>query len=124
MSLHIGKLIEKKLNESNLSRKAFAERIHKSRSHLYKLFARDHINTDDLMAISKVLKHNFFLHFSDELKSYTYDENHVSVAEREKEFQERIQQLEEKLKVSEQENVYLKEINGFLKEKLENKGGE
>lgn len=117
MSLHIGKLIQKKLDESNLSRKIFAERIHKSRSHLYKVFSRDYINTDDLLVISRVLKHNFFQYFSDELKQYTYDENQVSLEDKEKGYQDKIHQLEEKLKVSEKENEYLKEINRLLKEK-------
>ena len=119
MSLHIGKLIQKKLDESNLSRKVFAERIHKSRSHLYKIFSRDFISTDDLLLISRVLKHNFFQYFAEELKQYTYDEDHVSVAEREQQYQTAINQLEEKLKGVEKENEYLKEINGFLKEKVE-----
>ena len=113
MSFSLGKLIEEKFRESRLTKTKFAELIHTSRSHLYTIFTRDDINTDQLIRISQVLKYNFFQHFADQFNQYPpHTEMNDQMAAM-KEQQARIASLE-------QENSYLKEINQLLKEKAGN----
>lgn len=112
MSFSLGKLIEEKFQESRLTKTKFAELIHTSRSHLYTIFTRDDINTDQLIRISQVLKYNFFQHFADQFNQYPPRNETVDQGAELNEQQHRIAALE-------QENTYLKEINNLLKEKLE-----
>jgi hypothetical protein len=61
MELHIGKEIEKIYHKSGLKLSEFAKRINTSPRNVYSIFERPEIKTDQLMKISKVLRHDFFL---------------------------------------------------------------
>lgn len=60
MALHIGNRIQEVLDISGISRTEFAKKINKSRANLYDMFKRASMNTADIKAISKALRHNFF----------------------------------------------------------------
>jgi hypothetical protein len=61
MELHIGKEIEKIYHKSGLKLSEFAKRINTSPRNVYSIFERPEIKTDQLLKISKVLSHDFFL---------------------------------------------------------------
>ena len=117
MSWKIGQEILKKLNESSLSRKEFAEKISKSRSNLYPIFSKDHINTEELILISKALNYNFFSYYFEEMKHLPPSNEESLAIQNLKVAEGRIEELEEKLKVLEMENAYLKKINELLEGK-------
>ena len=117
MSWKIGQEILKKLNESSLSRKEFAEQISKSRSNLYPIFEKAHINTEELMLISKALNFNFFTFYYEELRHLPPPDSGLEAEEKLKDCELKVSTLEEKLKVLEMENAYLKKINGLLEGK-------
>jgi len=64
MTKHIGREIKTVFEESGLSKSEFARRINKSRETIYDIFERQSIDTGLLKAISEVLKHDFFLHYT------------------------------------------------------------
>lgn len=119
MSLKIGQLIEQKLNDSNLSRKEFAERISKSRTNLYSIFAKTHISTAELTLISKALEYNFFTHYYEELKQFPPSNQEMVPTTELKMSQEKVASLQEQVNRLEIENAYLKKINKLLEESKE-----
>lgn len=65
--VHIGKKIKEIVGRSNFSVTEFAKNINRSRDVAYKIFAKDNIDTVLLERISKVLNHDFFSYYSNEL---------------------------------------------------------
>lgn len=65
--MHIGECIRKRLKEKGLSVTWFAEQICCTRSHVYKIFSKSSIDTDQLEHICRVLNHDFFKDYSIEL---------------------------------------------------------
>jgi hypothetical protein len=61
--VHLGKLIERKFNESGLTKKAFADKIGYSQRHLYTIFEKESIDTALLAKIGNTLHHDFFESF-------------------------------------------------------------
>lgn len=59
-NVHLGKLIERKFNESGLTKKAFADKIGYSQRHLYTIFEKESIDTALLAKIGSTLHHDFF----------------------------------------------------------------
>lgn len=55
----IGELIEHEVRKQEIPITEFAERIHCKRNNVYDIFKRNTIDVMQLIAISKVLKHNF-----------------------------------------------------------------
>lgn len=62
--IHIGKIIQAKVEEKNLSIVSFARMLSCSRTNVYKIFERTSIDTNLLERISKVLNYDFFLEYS------------------------------------------------------------
>ena len=62
-NMHLGKLIERKFNESGLTKKAFADKIGYSQRHLYTIFEKESIDTALLVKIGNTLHHDFFESF-------------------------------------------------------------
>lgn len=58
--LHIGHIIKSVFDESGMTVAEFARRIHTARPNVYSIFERQDIGIEQLVAISKVLNHNFF----------------------------------------------------------------
>lgn len=65
--IHIGYLIQQQLKEQGRSVTWFAHRLNYDRSNVYKIFSKQHIDTDLLLTISKVLNYNFFNNYSKQL---------------------------------------------------------
>ena len=59
-NVHLGKLIERKLNDSGLTKKAFADKIGYSQRHLYTIFDKESIDTALLSKIGSTLHFDFF----------------------------------------------------------------
>jgi hypothetical protein len=65
--VHIGKRIKEVLGESRFTVIEFAEKISRTRDVVYKIFAKENIDTGLLQKISQVLEHDFFNYYSHEL---------------------------------------------------------
>jgi hypothetical protein len=63
-NVHIGKRIKEVFEKSHLSVVEFASKINRTRDVAYKIFAKDHIDTELLQKISQVLSHDFFNYYS------------------------------------------------------------
>jgi transcriptional regulator with XRE-family HTH domain len=66
-NLHIGKKIKEVLRDSNLSVIEFAKKINRTRDPVYKIFAKESMDTELLQKISEVLQHDFFSYYSNTL---------------------------------------------------------
>lgn len=66
MSIHLGKKIQEVLYRNRESVQGFAKRIHKTRSAIYYIFKREHMDTGLLAQISKLLGHDFFRYMMQE----------------------------------------------------------
>lgn len=69
MEVHIGNEIRRVLHEDGRSVTWFADKIHCSRTHVYKIFAKDNIDVQLLDRISRALGYNFY-----EFLSQKFDE--------------------------------------------------
>jgi len=67
--IHIGKIIKEKLKEFGHSVTWLAKEINCNRTNVYKIFNKSSIDTHQLVRISLALRHDFFLYYSDFLKS-------------------------------------------------------
>ena len=84
MKIHIGKLIEEKLNEMGMKKSEFAKRIYKQRQNVNDLLSKESIDTSDLLLISEVLKFDFFIEYSNLLNinkqnTFTLNENRKEI---------------------------------------------
>lgn len=61
--LHIGQKIKEVLVSSKIKQTEFAEMLGKQQGNLSKIFKSETIKTDELIAISEILNHNFFADF-------------------------------------------------------------
>lgn len=90
MTVHIGNLIKKRVEEKGMNKSEFTRRINTTSQNIHGIFKRKSIDTALLQKISELLDFDFFQYYSP--------------------FQKEIQKLKE-------ENQLLKEMNAFLKEK-------
>ena len=84
MKIHIGKLIEEKLNEMGMKKSEFAKRIYKQRQNVNDLLSKESIDTNDLLLVSEVLKFDFFTEYSNLLNinkqnTFTLNENRKEI---------------------------------------------
>ena len=84
MKIHIGKLIEERLNEMGIKKSEFAKRIYKQRQNVNDLLSKESIDTSDLLLISEVLKFDFFTEYSNLLNinkqnTFTLNENRKEI---------------------------------------------
>ena len=66
--VHIGHLIEEELRKQERSVTWFANKLYCDRTNVYSIFKRESIDTALLLRISNILKHNFFIYYTKELK--------------------------------------------------------
>ncbi len=66
--IHIGKLIEEELRNQERSVTWFAEKLCYERTNAYSIFKRESIDTILLLKISRILQHDFFRYYQDELR--------------------------------------------------------
>ena len=62
--VHIGKIIKERFDEQKLSATWFAKQLCCDRTNVYSIFKRESINTQLLIKISAILKHDFFSYYS------------------------------------------------------------
>ena len=65
--IHIGELIKEELFRQQRTVSWFARNLYCERTNVYSIFKRKSLDTDLLFRISKLLQHNFFQHYSEEL---------------------------------------------------------
>lgn len=70
--VHIGHLIEEELRKQERSVTWFANKLYCDRTNVYKIFKKQSIDTELLLRISNILKHNFFQHYNSELACNKY----------------------------------------------------
>lgn len=58
--MHIGLKIKEVLEESGMSVPEFADSLPCTREHAYKIFKKEHLDTDLLLSICRILHHDFF----------------------------------------------------------------
>lgn len=67
-SIHVGGLIRSKLTRQNKTVVWLADQLTICRPNCYRILRAKSIDTDLLMRISKVMKHDFFAEYSKQLK--------------------------------------------------------
>lgn len=63
MSIHIGQIIEGRLDAMGISKAEFARRINRARQNVNDIINRPSVDTDLLLIISRALDYNFFQHY-------------------------------------------------------------
>jgi transcriptional regulator with XRE-family HTH domain len=118
--VHIGKKIKEIFKQSGLKGTEFAALINKDRQVIYNIFKRENIDTDNLQQISKVLEHDFFSYYSQELPiikepgkpGYTKRTDLItSLGDELKLYRKRLEEIEEKYET-------LRKLNLLQEEKL------
>lgn len=71
--IHIGKLIETELRRQERSVTWFARKLYCERTNVYHIFQRQSIDTEMLLRISRVLEHDFFLYYRQEINELAKD---------------------------------------------------
>lgn len=66
--VHIGKIIEAELHRQERSVTWFTKKLYCERTNVYSIFKRQSIDTELLLRISQILKHNFFNYYLTEIK--------------------------------------------------------
>lgn len=66
--IHIGSIIKKRFDEQGLSASWFAKQLCCDRTNIYSIFKRESIDTMLLSKISAILKHDFFIYYSEDIK--------------------------------------------------------
>lgn len=68
--IHIGKLIEEELRNQERTVTWFAEKLCYERTNAYSIFKRESIDTVLLLRISRILNHDFFQYYQEELQKF------------------------------------------------------
>ena len=76
--MHIGNCIREKLKKDGRSAAWLAGRICCTRTHVYKIFKKESIDTALLVRISHALDYDFFEEISNELANVDDDEEHLA----------------------------------------------
>jgi plasmid maintenance system antidote protein VapI len=115
-SIHIGQIIARKMKSRGLTKNKLSK-ILKVTPPTVSLMVNSHsVQTDRLLAISKVLKHNFFAEIAQKLNIGETEKTHAeSVSDpRVNNLQGKIADLETELRFLREEKVYLRHIIELL----------
>lgn len=123
LSLHIGKLIRKHLEEVGMTKSEFARRLHTSPQNIYGIFKRKSIDTNLLKNISIILNYDFFQYYASGALFVSedrapYGKGSVITA---LDLQKDMEKLKKDYESVKTENAYLKEIVQLMKDKLAKK---
>jgi len=80
VKVQIGKLIKEQFIQSKLSIDEFAGLIGCNRDNAYDIFRREHINTDQLLKISKMLNFDFFKIYSELINNEMITQLHITIS--------------------------------------------
>jgi len=75
----IGKLIKEQFLQSKISIEEFAGLIGCNKDNVYDIFRREHINTDQLLKISKELNFDFFKIYSELINNEMTMQVHITI---------------------------------------------
>ena len=62
--IHVGHIIKAVFNEQGRTVKWFAAKMHCNRTNIYKMFEKQHLNSEIIARASQALGHDFFLDIS------------------------------------------------------------
>ena len=79
--IHIGKMIENELHRQERTVTWFARNLYCERTNVYHIFKRQSLDTELLLRISRLLKHDFFKYYSLEAARMPEDSAEVAVRE-------------------------------------------
>ena len=121
LSLHIGKLVRKHLEEVGMTKSEFARRLNTSPQNIYGIFKRKSIDTELLKNISTILNYDFFQYYASGAlfvseERAPYGKGTVISA---LDLQREMEKLKKDYEVVKNENTYLKEILQLLRDKQE-----
>lgn len=68
MSIHVGQEIRRRLEEKNCTVVWLAQQLSCSRTNMYKIFEKPHLDSEMLLRISVVLDYDFFALLSNQLR--------------------------------------------------------
>ena len=77
--VQIGKLIKEQFLKSKLSIDEFAGLIGCNKDNVYDIFRREHINTDQLLKISRILNLDFFKVYSELINNEIITQLHITI---------------------------------------------
>jgi len=58
--IHIGKLIQEEMAKEGRKNNWLAQKLSCNRSNIYKIYGKSNMDVEQLLHISRILKHNFF----------------------------------------------------------------
>ncbi len=114
--VHIGKKIKEVVDNSPISVTDFASRINRSRDIAYKIFKRETVDTALLQQISKVLDHNFFRYYNEQLQVVKEDVPEYGKAAA---LMNELKSCKKQLADLEKRYELLEKVNKLTEEKLE-----
>ena len=119
LSLHIGKLIRKHLEELGMTKSEFARRLDTSPQNIYGIFKRKSIDTELLKNISSILNYDFFQYYASGALFVSEDRapygkgSVISALD----LQREMEKLKKDYETVKTENNYLKEIVQLMRDK-------
>lgn len=119
LSLHIGKLIRKHLEELGMTKSEFARRLDTSPQNIYGIFKRKSIDTELLKNISTILNYDFFQYYASGALFVSEDRapygkgTVISALD----LQREMEKLKKDYEAVKTENNYLKEIVQLMRDK-------
>ncbi|CAN5915950.1 hypothetical protein BH11BAC7_BH11BAC7_24850 [soil metagenome] len=112
MAVHIGKLIGKKIKEIGMSKSELSRRISITPQSTHYILAKDSIDTDLLLKISRALDYDFFQHYLGLSPQGKGNEALINVSSTELKTQ--IAEIRKEINTLEIHNGYLREIVNLL----------
>ncbi len=67
--IHIGKAIHEKIKEQGRKMTWLAGQLNCDRTNIYKILKKPHLDSELLLRISKILDHDFFNFYSEDVKN-------------------------------------------------------
>lgn len=119
LTLHIGKLVRKHLEEVGMTKSEFARRLNTSPQNIYGIFKRKSCDTELLKNISVILNYDFFQYYASGALYVSEDRapygkgTVISALDLQKE----MEKLKKDHEVLRNENNYLKEIVQLMRDK-------
>jgi hypothetical protein len=117
MALHIGKIIQKRVEEGGMNKSEFARRINSTPQNVYSIFKRTSIDTGLLWEISRVLNYDFFQHYTT-TPGMTSPENPI-VLHTAADLDRELALIRREIELAAQENRYLKELVQLMRGKTQ-----
>jgi len=62
--IHVGKMIQKKMEEEGRAVRWLAQKLSCNRSNIYKIYEKPNMDVKQLLHISRILHHDFFMDIS------------------------------------------------------------